>query len=102
MAKPWAKRFYNSRLWREVRRQVLHRDSYTCHDCGGRATEVHHIVELTPENINDYSVSLNPDNLKSLCYECHVKITQDRTDVPDGYIFNDQGQLVPDTGHAPL
>lgn len=97
MAKPWAKQFYNSKLWRETRRQVLHRDSYTCHDCEGRATEVHHIIELTPDNINDYSISLNCDNLKSLCYECHSKITQGRTDTPDGYSFDEHGQIVPDT-----
>ena len=98
MAKPWAKRFYNSKLWLEARRQALHRDDYTCHDCGGRATEVHHINELTPDNINDYSISLSLNNLQSLCYECHKKITLDRTDVPSGYVFNEQGQMVPDLG----
>lgn len=35
------------------------------------AEEVHHIKELTPENIDDASVSLNLDNLVSLCRECH-------------------------------
>ena len=35
------------------------------------AVEVHHITELTPDNINDPSVSLNLDNLVSLCRECH-------------------------------
>ena len=47
-----------------------------CQDClaEGRYTpaeEVHHIIELTPENIHSPSVSLNPDNLVSLCRECH-------------------------------
>ena len=35
------------------------------------AEEVHHIKELTPDNIDDASVSLNIDNLVSLCRECH-------------------------------
>lgn len=47
-----------------------------CQDClaEGRYTpaeEVHHIIELTPENINSPSIALNPDNLVSLCRECH-------------------------------
>ena len=54
----------------------MHRDSFMCQDClaKGRYTpaeEVHHIIELTPENIHSPSVSLNPDNLVSLCRECH-------------------------------
>lgn len=56
----------------------MHRDSFLCQDClsEGRYTpaeEVHHIEPLTPENINSPSVSLNPDNLISLCRECHKK-----------------------------
>ena len=56
----------------------MHRDSFLCQDClkEGRYTpaeEVHHIEPLTPENINSPSISLNPDNLISLCRECHKK-----------------------------
>lgn len=54
----------------------MHRDAFLCQDClaNGRYTpaeEVHHIIELTPENITDQSISLNPGNLISLCRECH-------------------------------
>ena len=47
-----------------------------CQDCLAKgiytpAQEVHHIIELTPENINDPSIALNPDNLISLCKSCH-------------------------------
>ena len=56
----------------------MHRDSFLCQDClaEGRYTpaeEVHHIEPLTPENINSPSISLNTDNLISLCRECHKK-----------------------------
>lgn len=52
------------------------RDAWLCQDCLKRgrytpAEEVHHIRELTPDNINDPSITLNPDNLVSLCRECH-------------------------------
>ncbi|WP_338691206.1 HNH endonuclease signature motif containing protein (plasmid) [Paraclostridium sordellii] len=35
---------------------------------------VHHIKELTQDNVNDYMVSMNPDNLRIVCHECHNKI----------------------------
>jgi 5-methylcytosine-specific restriction endonuclease McrA len=96
MAKPWALPFYNSRIWRRTRKQKLHDDTYTCHDCGSRANEVHHIVELTPDNINDPNVTLNPSNLMSLCGDCHKKRTKGRADVEDGYCFDEQGNVVRD------
>ena len=47
-----------------------------CQDCLKKgmytpADEVHHIVELTPENITDPEIALNPGNLVSLCRSCH-------------------------------
>ena len=96
MSKSWAKPFYDSARWRATRKLVLRRDAYTCHDCGGRATEVHHIVELTPTNIDTWDIALNPDNLQSLCWDCHNKITRGVTDVPEGFGFDESGQLVPD------
>ena len=52
------------------------RDTWLCQDCLRKgkytpAEEVHHILELTPDNINDPEVTLNPDNLVALCRECH-------------------------------
>ena len=99
MAKSWAKIFYHSRAWQAVREQALIRDGYTCSICGARATEVHHVVELTPDNIADSLVALNPSNLRSLCHDCHTRIT-DRThsdafDCDNDYYFNSDGQLSP-------
>lgn len=31
----------------------------------------HHKIELTLDNIDDVSVTLNPDNIEVLCHECH-------------------------------
>lgn len=39
------------------------------------ATEVHHIIELNPNNVNDPNICLNESNLQSLCHECHSFIT---------------------------
>lgn len=54
----------------------MKRDQMLCQDClkKGRivpAEEVHHIIPLQPENITDPSITLNEENLVSLCRECH-------------------------------
>lgn len=72
----WAEEFYSSGAWKAVREQAKKRDHYLCVDClrEGRITpaeEVHHIIPLTPANINDPSVSLSLDNLVCVCKECH-------------------------------
>lgn len=72
----------------------MHRDMFTCRDCGGRATEVHHIVELTPDNINDTRIALGLDNLQALCWKCHDKRTKGCGDVDAGYTFDSSGQVV--------
>jgi 5-methylcytosine-specific restriction endonuclease McrA len=95
MAKDWAKQFYNSKAWKECRKIVLRRDLYTCAHCYDKASEVHHVIELTPENINDPSIALNPDNLLSLCHRCHDKITKGYDgDIDGNYIFDDDGHVV--------
>jgi len=95
MAKPWARRIYNSKRWQMARAEALRRDRYTCQSCQGRAEEVHHIIELAPNNIHNDSIVFGLDNLESLCWRCHQAETHDRTDIADGYVFDDQGQPVP-------
>nr|DAS04648.1 MAG TPA: HNH endonuclease [Caudoviricetes sp.] len=76
MAKEFSKAFYKSRTWQKVRQFVWKRDNGLCQDClrKGLITpgkEVHHIVELTEDNIGDASISLGADNLITLCKSCH-------------------------------
>lgn len=95
MSKPFSRAFYNSPQWKAARREALRRDRYTCQECDARAVEVHHVIDLTPENINDPMIALNLDNLKSLCHNCHTKITKgDTGDLPEGYIFDDEGHVI--------
>ncbi len=77
MAKDWAVAFYASKQWQMQRAYILGRDGYTCQapGCHDVATEVHHIVELTPENIRDPRIALGENNLTSLCHACHQRIT---------------------------
>lgn len=72
----WAEKFYKGTAWQACRQQAASRDMHLCQDCLKRGIitpmeEVHHIIELTPDNISDPEVSLNLDNLVSLCRECH-------------------------------
>lgn len=95
MAQAWSKTFYDSAQWKATRRAALVRDRYTCQLCGARAEEVHHITELTPLNIKDVNITLNLDNLQSLCHECHTRITKGEVgDCADGFVFNSDGLLV--------
>ena len=51
---------------------------YLCERCIKKgeikpAVIVHHKIYLTPFNINDERVTLNPINLEALCKDCHNK-----------------------------
>ena len=103
MAREVSKAFYHSKQWQQVREYVLMRDSYLCRICGQPAEEVHHKIHLTPENLYDPRVNLNPDNLISLCRECHFKEhvadkirgkNQKSRNFTDSYEFDETGQLV--------
>lgn len=76
MAKDFSKAFYRSKAWAKVREAAIVRAKGMCEmpGCYKPAEEVHHIIELTPENINDPDISLNQDNLMCLCRDCHFRI----------------------------
>lgn len=100
IAKEWAKPFYNSEAWKIARTQTLLESGYTCEVCGGHAEEVHHEIELTPENISDPAISLNPRLLHPLCGDCHKRITKRqkhkrRPDCEDDFYFDADGNLTP-------
>jgi len=106
MSREFSKSFYNSKEWQKVRTFVLMRDRYKCVLCGRPAEEVHHKEHLQPGNIWDIKITLNPDNLISLCKEDHFKQHEkDKAEghrkhkggaCREGYHFDETGQLVPD------
>ena len=55
---------------------VLIRDKGLCQypGCSRPAEEVHHIIPLTPANVNDPAVALDMDNLMSVCRQCHFRL----------------------------
>lgn len=110
MARAFARKFYNSPAWQDVRLFVLCRDKWKCRRCDAAATEVHHRIRLTPENIHDAEIALNPDNLIALCTSCHIAQhktdrTKGRSEKAAGLLalqFDEDGMPRPPGGTAPL
>ena len=73
--------FYHGKEWRKLleglKLERLNEDGQLiCEYCGKpivRAYDAigHHKVELTEENVNDFEVSLNPENVAFLHHRCH-------------------------------
>lgn len=108
MAKPFAERLYNSSAWRKVRDAAIVRDHGMCQyqGCCRPAEEVHHIIELTPSNVDDPKIALNLDNLMCVCRDCHFRIHREKIleryrrkarkrILKDGFYFDDEGLLTP-------
>ena len=99
MAREFARRFYKSKAWNKCREAVMQRDHRLCVECGAPGEEVHHIEHLTPNNINDPNVTLNMDNLKTLCRDCHHKIHKrnqytQHSSLREGVAFDSNGNLI--------
>ena len=91
----FAKSFYASKAWKELRTYIFSkRDHKLCVRCGKPGEIVHHKEHLTPENINDPFVSLNADNLETLCRECHAIEHEGSPATDRGLMFDDEGNLV--------
>ena len=76
MAKQFAKAFYKSSAWRHCREEYIKNVAGLCEMCYKqgiirKGDELHHKVKLTPDNINNPCITLNPDNLILLCREHH-------------------------------
>lgn len=106
MGREFSKDFYNSKLWKRVRKGILMRDNYICQHCGKPASAVHHIIHLSPENIGDDNITINPENLISLCRDCHFlehkgehglgRITEDNYP----YMFDENGNIILKPSHS--
>ena len=73
---PEVERFYTTRAWKKCRKTFLESRGGLCEICLSKgliepATEVHHKIHLTVDNLSDTNISLNPDNLMALCESCH-------------------------------
>ena len=77
-------RFYRSPEWeglvKLLKMERVGEDGLLrCEYCGEPITRAydcigHHKEQLTPDNVNDYAVSLNPDNIMLVHHKCHNAI----------------------------
>ena len=78
------KTFYKSKEWEQFRKVIIadriKRDGFVKDDITGEPiikaydTILHHITELTEDNVNDYNISLNPDNIQVVSFRTHNEI----------------------------
>ncbi len=77
--------FYKSKEWKKfvellkLKRTNPQDGLIYCEHCGKPILKkydliAHHVIELTEENVNDTSISLNEDNIKLVCFDSHNQI----------------------------
>ena len=76
--------FYKSKEWEQLREQLMlerinDKGELVCELCGKPIINKydcigHHKKELTEANVNDYNVSLNPDNIMLIHFKCHNQL----------------------------
>lgn len=82
-AKEFAKAFYNSKAWQKCRASYIAERVMidgglceTCHEKPGE--ELHHDKEIDITNIDNSEITLNHENLKWLCKDCHFAVHKQR------------------------
>lgn len=88
--------FYTSERWQKLRSNLMlervnDNGELICEYCGKPITKAydciaHHVIELTDENVGDYQISLNPDNIKLIHFKCHNAI-HERFDGLRQYVY---------------
>ena len=94
MAKEFSRKFYNSSSWVKTSKAYKEHKYNICEKCGEIGEEVHHIIPLTPSNINNPEISLSWDNLMLLCRSCHELIEEKAKATIDGIMFTEDGQVM--------
>lgn len=100
MAKEYAKKFYHSKAWKDCRKSYISSVHGICERCydKGKITPgyiVHHIIYITPQNINNPEITLNHENLLYVCHSCHEIIHKgEKSAIREGLTINDYGEVV--------
>lgn len=89
--------FYKSDEWERFRLMVID-DRKTdeglviCEHCGQPILKpydliLHHVDPITNENVNDYNISLNPENIMIVHHKCHNEIHERFGTFPSRHIY---------------
>lgn len=97
MAKEFSREFYKSNAWQNCRLNYIKSVGGLCEDCLAKGIYkpgaiVHHITNLSPDNIHDPTVTLSWDNLRYVCRDCHAaehRHVRERRYIigPDGHVL---------------
>lgn len=93
----FAERFYKSKAWQNNRDLYAKSVHGLCEDCLAKGELVpgqivHHLVELTPENINDPAVTMAWTNLRLVCRDHHKQYHPKGR--PRRYCIDQSGRIV--------
>lgn len=77
--KEFARKFYQSEKWRHCRETYIGErlmiDGGVCERCReAPGNELHHIEPLSIFNIDNPEITINPENLRWLCKDCHFAV----------------------------
>ena len=102
--------FYKSKAWNQVRLNVWRKQYCLCNRCNKPVYVrglsdwipkekrvkgiVHHKTYLNATNVYDDNIALNEENLEGLCIDCHNKEHDSKGILRDGYLFDDNGNLI--------
>lgn len=94
--KEFAEQFYKSKQWKSCRKNYISSVGGLCEDCLAKGIYrsgeiVHHIIYLSPENINNPSITLDWSNLRLVCRECHAR--EHRHEARRRYEVDDDGRV---------
>ena len=74
--------FYSSKEWEKLRKLIAQErvdadGNIICAHCGKPIVKAydmigHHKIALTEENVNDATISLNPENIDLVHHRCHM------------------------------
>ena len=104
------KDFYQSKAWKQVRKNVWIKQNLLCAICNKpvyvdglsdylpkekrRTGIVHHKIWLDNNNIQDDNITLNEDNLIGICKECHELVHHENKSCRKDMIFDEDGYII--------
>ena len=94
--KDWAAPFYLSMAWKRCRAAYIKKAGGLCERCLQKGLVVpgeivHHRIHLTPQNINDPTVTCSFENLELVCRECHA---DEHARLKKRYVIDEDGRVI--------
>lgn len=104
------KEFYNSKVWKTVRKNIWLKQNLLCNRCHlpvyvdglsewipkeeRRTGIVHHKIYLDNTNVYDDSIALDETNLEGICKDCHEAEHHQDISTRKDYLFDENGNLI--------